>query len=146
MLTLTVDHDNDLTLIQKKIQDVMGPLGAAWGSLELYRSGKSTNLEGNALTDQLQKSIILLGHAMQKVSWFRRLHVLSAVGKVKDVKETLKLEKNQKIFEENISGELFSQAFDDEAKQQKGAKSNIIELFKTEKKKESSPVALRRRS
>ena len=57
---------------------------------------------------------------MYKLLLVRSVHALSAVWMIKDAKETLKLEKYHKIFENNKSGELFSEAFDDEAKKQKG--------------------------
>ena len=34
-LNPTIDIDDDFAAIQKKVQDIMGPLGAAWGMLKL---------------------------------------------------------------------------------------------------------------
>ena len=105
----TIDADGDLKTIQEKISEVLGPLGCAWASYELYMAPNSGvgAPDPTAMHDQLQKSIILLAHALQKVSWFRRLHVLSSVWSVKSAKELLKREKITKIFEKNESGDLF---------------------------------------
>ena len=34
--TPVIDADDDMLLIQRKIQDVLGPLGVAWAQMELY--------------------------------------------------------------------------------------------------------------
>ena len=41
------------------------------------------------------------------------MHVLSAIGKGKDMREILKSDKVQKLFEENVTSELFSKEFGD---------------------------------
>ena len=146
-LNAASDLDEDFVMIQEKIQDVMGPLGAAWGTLKLVEAGdiESTQLNAADLIDQLQKAVILVGHAMHKVSWHRRVSVLSALGKVNgakitDVRSLLKQEKIQEIFLNNSSGDLFSAKFDEVTKTEKTSRSNFGSLFqKKESKKEPKP-------
>ena len=61
-----VDHDNDLVIIQKKIQEVLGPQGATWVTIELHIATiiPGSDLEADSLTDQLQEGAILLRYAM----------------------------------------------------------------------------------
>ena len=136
-----VDADDDLARIQSKIQDVLGPLGVAWAQLHQHIHGTFPQLDGKGLLDQLQKAATLVAHSMQKVSWYRRIHVLGGVGKVKEVKEVLKREKTQEIFKKDTTGQLFSKEFYDSIKPEKSSKpSNVVDLFKT-KKKDSTPAA-----
>ena len=72
---LVKDQDGDLATIQNRMLEIMGPLGAAWASLELHKCGEA-DLDIENVADQVKKAAILVGHAMNKVSWFRRLHVL----------------------------------------------------------------------
>ena len=130
-----VDADDDLVHIQTKIQEVLGPLGVAWAQLHQHIHGTFPELDGKSLLDQLQKSATLVAHCIQKVSWYRRIHVLSGVGKIKEVKEVLKREKTQEIFKNDASGQLFSKEFYDSLKTEKSSKpSNVVELFKPKKK------------
>ena len=133
----TIDADGDLRTIQEKITEILGPLGCAWATYELYMAPNSGvgAPDPTAMHDQLQKAIILLAHAVQKVSWFRRLHVLSSVWSIKNAKELLKREKITKIFEKNESGDLFSKEFNDTIKLEKTSKSNIADFMKTKKEK-----------
>ena len=130
---------------KKSLKDInMGPLGAAWGTLKLWKAGELTITEAHiqGLVDQLQKSVVLVGHSMQKASWYRRVNVLSAIGKtngakIADIKSLLKQDKIQSIFETNTSGELFSAKFDEVTKTEKTSRSNFADLFrKKEPKKE----------
>ena len=137
-----IDADDDFLQIQRKIQEVLGPLGVAWAQLEMCVSGQSKDpIDAVELADRLQKSVVLIAHVIQKVSWFRRVHVLSAIGKVKDVRELLKRENIQKIFEKNTSHELFSKEFHNEVQLENKSKPNIMDLFKPKKKKETSASA-----
>ena len=129
----TVDADDDFSQIQKKIQDVMGPLGVAWFSLHNFNKGLFPEMDNTCLLDQLRKSLILVAHAIQRISYYRRVHVLGAVGKVKDAREVLKRDNVQSIFQKNSSGELFSKEFFDIIKTEKSSKSTIVDIFKPSK-------------
>ena len=136
----TVDADDDFYQVQKKFQDVMGPLGVAWFQLHNHNKGKFTEMDKHCLLDQLRKSLVLVAHAIQRVSYYRLVHVLSAVGKIKDAREVLKRENVQSIFQTNSSGELFSKEFFDAIKTEKSSKSTIVDIFKSgngNKKKEA---------
>ena len=99
--------------------------------------GHATIIDAAGLVDQLQKSAVLLAHALQKVSWYRRVHVLGAIGKIKDAKEILKREKIQKIFVESKTTDLFSKEFTEEIKIEKKS-TNIVEILKPKKPKEAT--------
>ena len=62
--------DDEFATIQDKIQDVMGPLGAAWGVMKLCKAKELALTEKYVedLVDQLQKAVIMVGNSMQKVS------------------------------------------------------------------------------
>lgn len=133
-----VEADEDLRQVQRKIQDIVGPLGVAWAQLHQYMNKQIPDLDGTAMLDQLQKAATLVAHAAQKVSWYRRLHLLGAVGKIKDVREILRRESTQDIFNKNTSGELFSKEFRDAVKTERSDKDNVIDLFKPAKKKKGT--------
>ena len=63
-----VDRDSDLSKISKKILAVMGPLGAAWSAIELWRNGEAKeDIDIDEIADQVQKSVILLGQAENRI-------------------------------------------------------------------------------
>ena len=65
-----IDADKDFMTIR----GVWGPLGAMLQSLEMHRNGENPEeLDSDTFSDQLQNSIILLAHAFEKVTWFRRV-------------------------------------------------------------------------
>ena len=67
---VVVDKDKDFIRIQNKIRDVMGPLTAAWKDIELFRTGQTDeSIQVDVLADQLQKSIIVLGHTSCAVTY-----------------------------------------------------------------------------
>ena len=133
-----IDVDGDLAKIQGKIEAVMGPLGVAWSSMELWKVGEAEELDPESMTDQLQKAVILLGQAAQKVSYVRRLNILSKIGSVKEAKGLLKEEKTQNIFKECNTGELFSKDFKDPVKTENDSRKCVAEFFS--KKKDKTPL------
>ena len=69
------------------------PTGVAWASLELHRANQEKKNEEedqenptdvipgiDDICEQHQKAVILVGHGINRVSWFRRVHVLSSIG------------------------------------------------------------------
>ena len=91
--------DGDLAKIQGKIEAVMGPLGVAWSTMELWYVDDSDELDPEAMTDQLQKAVILLGQAAQKVSYVRRLNILAKIGNPKRSKESFERGKDSEHFQ-----------------------------------------------
>ena len=65
----------------------MGPLGKAWATVAQYRSGELDELDTKVLLDLLGMSAVAVAHTMQKISYHRRVSSLSALGKVKNVKD-----------------------------------------------------------
>ena len=88
------------------------------------------DLDPHQLGDQLQKATILLGHAMNKISWYRRLHILSRLGKHADVKKLLQQEKVKTIFKENQTNELFPKEFDEHLKDENVSRKNVLSALK----------------
>ena len=142
-LNPVIDIDEDFTSLQKKVQDIMGPLGAAWGILRLWKTGQCLINEETekSLVDQIDKAVILTAHTMQRISWHRRVHVLSAIGKTNgaknaDIRALLKQDKIQQIFQNDSSGELFGKQFDEVTKSENTSRSNFAALFQPKKKAE----------
>ena len=88
-----IDMDGDWESVQQKVQEVMGPLGVAWSQCALFKKGDLESLDGFQLADTLKLSVLSLAHVIQKISWYRRVHCLSALGPVKNARDTLKEER-----------------------------------------------------
>ena len=111
------------------IRGVSGPLGAMLQSLEMHRNGENPEeLDSDTFSDQLQNSIILLAHAFQKVTWFRRVRESERL-------PTQNPAENQKIAKilERSGDELFSQSFDEEVKVTCSTGKHVIEVLKPKK-------------
>ena len=113
----------------------MGPLGVAWSQCALFKKGDLAELDGFQLADILELSVLSLAHVVQKISWYRRVNCLSALGPVKNARDTLKEEKVQKIFVEDSSTNLFPKEFDEHLKSMQGTRVNVVKHFKPEEKK-----------
>ena len=136
-----IDIDQDLSTLQKRVTSIMGPLGKAWARVAQFRSGELEELDTKELLELLGMSSVAVAHTMQKLSYHRRVTSLSALGKVKNVKDILREEKVQKIFQVDTTNSLFPKEFDDLLKTEKGSRSNILATFKqpttSQKKKET---------
>ena len=66
----------------------MGPLGYAWGLLKCWENKEIAAVPGEDLVEQPEKSVILLAQAMHRVSWHRRVNMLSSLRKVNGAKIT----------------------------------------------------------
>ena len=130
-----IDMDSDWETVQQKVQDVMGPLGVAWSQCALFKKGDLAELDGFQLAEILELSVLSLAHVVQKINWYRRVHCLSALGPVKNARDTLKEEKVQKIFVEDSSTNLFPKEFDEHLKSMQGTRVNVVKHFKPEEKK-----------
>ena len=142
-----VDLDDDWASIQSKIQDIMGPIGVAWGTLQCHTTDPPEipvlNKEDMInLTKQLQMGAKMVAHAIQKVSYYRRLHCLSSMVKTpKNVREVLKEEPVKKILLEDASNLLVPPEFDSYLKSKETLRKNIANAFASTKKKENKPAA-----
>ena len=137
---LAVDQDADLKTIQQFIQGVMGPFGVAWYTVEMARIG-TMELDLETLGDQMQKAAILLGHAMQKVSWFRRVNVLSRLSKNSDATRLLKQDEVKKIFMSNDTNDLFGKEFDKHLEVENTSRKNILAALKPKQQAKKKPAA-----
>ena len=100
--------DSSFTRIQKKVVNIMGPLGACWKRLYKIRKsgGKTCNLD--EFLSLVEKSVLLVGQAHVTISYQRRLNLLiKAVGDSKQASEILK------TYEEKLGSTktLFGSAF-----------------------------------
>ena len=127
-----VDQDSDWMTVQQKLQDVMGPLGAAWTQCAMFKKGDVENVDVYSLAETLELSVLSLAHVVQKISWFRRVHSLAALGTIKNARETLKDEKIQEIFEKDTSNSLIPKEFDDQL--EKGTRKHLVKHFKPDAK------------
>ena len=80
-------------------------------------------------------SALSLAQAMQKISWYRRVHALAALGNIKSAKETLKEERVLDIFERDTSDSLLAKEFDEHLKLMKGQRQNLVNRFKPAEEK-----------
>ena len=85
------ENDNNLSKVQSRLTNVMGPLGKLWLTLEKVRTGESS--EDLDLFDCLrlvEQSVSLLGQAKVSLSYTRRLAVLFRLtGDMKKAKKLL---------------------------------------------------------
>ena len=137
--TTAIDTDGDWETVQRKILDVMGPLGKVWVDCKRYERGEYDDIDMTEQCDRLDMAVLSLAHAIQKVTWFRRIHSLSALGTHKNAKETLKEDKVRKIFEEDTSNSLFPKEFDEHLKADKGSRTNLLTHFKPADEKKKTP-------
>ena len=142
-LNTAIDVDTELSNIQGKVEEIMGPLGKAWSECLRYKRGDFDDIDVFTIADQLNMASAAVAHAMQKITYYRRLSSLSSLGKMKNAKDTLREEKVQKIFAEDTTNMLFPKGFDDLLKTEKGSRSNILSTFKpaAPKKKEGARSA-----
>ena len=141
-----IDVDEDLTTIQRKVQDIMGPLGAAWYSCELVRHKHRpplTKEEQLTMADQLQKAVLMVANTMQRISWYRRLQSLSSMGNkaVKNVREVLKEEAVKKLLKEDTSNLLIPTEFDTYLKTKETSRKNLVNAFGGASKKKKTEAS-----
>ena len=138
-----VDVDADWEVAQQRVQDVFGPLGKAWTTCALYKKEDLEEIDVYEIHDLIEMATLALAHAMQKMTWFRRVHALSGVGTIRNVKETLKEEKVQEILEADTSNDLVPMQFYEHLKATKGIRDAIQKHFKppAEKKKGQSSTS-----
>ena len=131
-----IDVDKDWEVVQNKVQEVMGPLGDAWRKYKLYQRGDQNEIDVFQVGEILDVAVMALGHAFQNISWFRRVHSLSALGALKNVKDTLKEDKVRSIMEKDTTNNLFPKEFDEVLRSDKGKRTNLLAHFKPETPKE----------
>ena len=75
-----IDADHDLSNLQRKVEGIMGPLGKAWSECARFKRGEVDKVDVYKVCQQLGMASVAVAHAMQKISYHRRITSLSALG------------------------------------------------------------------
>ena len=121
--------DSNLERIQQKTLHVFGPLSKVWMTIEEANDAESTKVEIplEDLTTSLEQSVMLLGQAINSMTYKRRCNALSAVmSDTRKIKSTVK--EQAALFASNKDDNLFGKPF----------RKHVMDTFKA--KKESSEV------
>ena len=120
-LNKTASMDDEQQKIHEKLFKVMGPLSAAWWAVQEVVNGEKDPDPAEVLK-HLNDSIILLGQAINKVGYERRLSVLSSLNDNKQAKKQLK-DNQDEIKKESkfLFGEEFQKQLKTCAKAQESA-------------------------
>ena len=121
--------DSNLERIQQKTLHVFGPLSKVWMTIEEANDAESTKVEIplEDLTTSLEQSVMLLGQAINSMTYQRRCNALSAVmSDTRKIKSTVK--EQAALFASNKDDNLFGKPF----------RKHVMDTFKA--KKESSEV------
>ena len=78
-----IPMDSIMEKFQEKLRDVLGPLCKAWDSLEKVKTSNSTEIEVpvEELITLVEKSVLLIGHTSNCISYNRRLNILKVITK-----------------------------------------------------------------
>ena len=116
----------------------MGPLGVAFTTLELFNNdAPEVEFDPFLMGQQIQKAVQLVGQAVEKLSYQRRLRILSSLGTIKEAKKVLHDPRTREMFAEDESDKLFTDYFEETAKKELTATRNVIKyLNPTPAKKE----------
>ena len=128
-------QDEDLQEVQEILERVMGPLGVAFTTLELFNNeAPDVEFDPFLMGQQIQKAVQLVGQAVEKLSYQRRLRILSSLGTVKEAKKVLHDPRTREMFSEEESDKLFTDYF--EEKELTATRNVIKYLNPTPAKKE----------
>eukprot|EP00112_Aurelia_sp_Birch-Aquarium-sp1_P019803 Seg4970.3 transcript_id=Seg4970.3/GoldUCD/mRNA.D3Y31 product="hypothetical protein" protein_id=Seg4970.3/GoldUCD/D3Y31 len=121
--------DSNLERMQQKTLNVFGPLSKVWMTLEEANNAKDDKVEIplEDLTTSLEHSVMLLGQAVNSMTYQRRCNALSAVmNDTRKIKSTVK--EQAALFASNKDDNLFGKPF----------RKHVMGTFKA--KKESTEV------
>ena len=88
-LNRVVSVDEEMQRLQQKLYLVTGPLGRVWSSIQQYIQGNEEELDPQEVLTNLNASVVLLGQAINKIAYERRLTILAAVDDIKHAKRLL---------------------------------------------------------
>ena len=102
--------DLSLEKIEKKLYDILGPLRRTWKILEDLNNGSndSDEIELEGMWSSIQKSLVLIGQAINATTYQRRLYVLSSICK-DSTKAKAQLKEKSDLFKNQ--SELFGERF-----------------------------------
>ena len=118
---------------------MIGPLSAAWWSLQEFINGEENNENEQSpevILQHLNNSIVLLGQVINKVAYERRLSVLTALNDNKTARKQLK--NNQEEINEE-SKHLFGEDFQNQLKTCAKAQESAEKLLSRPNKRKAPP-------
>ena len=124
--------DGTLEKIQSKTLNIMGPLSKLWFRFEeaLAQENNMVQLNLNELIQYLEQSVMLVGQAINVITFNRRLNVLSAVHHMQKAKNIIK---DQAELLEKPSVDLFGRVFRDHMKETAKVKKECKEIYRRER-------------
>ena len=102
-------------------------MGKLWSKVQTYVHAEEGDLEPEEVVDLLNKSMVLLGQAINKIAYERRLSVLGALSDIKGAKKELK-ENSEEINAEKklLFGETFQKQLKTTTKAQESAEKLLL--------------------
>ena len=133
-----VSADEEWQRVHSRLYEITGPLGKVWSQVQTYLHTEEENLDPEEVLGQLNASIVLLGQAINKVAYERRLSVLAALTDAKTAKKDLK-DNLEDINKENKL--LFGEQFQKQIKTVTKAQESAEKVFSKTKKKTFRPFS-----
>ena len=126
--------DSSLTRVQKKVINIMGPLGTCWKKLHKLRKGDNAVYDLNTVLPLIEKSVLLVGQVHVTLSFQRRLNVLARVlGDSKKAMDLLRTHDNKLSKDTNLFGADFFKSLAKKAKSDKDG-ANIRQELGTKRR------------
>ena len=90
-LNKVISQDGEHQKIHEKLYQVMGPLSSAWTKLQdVVNEKENAENEPESVLKNINEAIVLLGQVINKVTYERRLSILSGLNDMKQAKSLLK--------------------------------------------------------
>ena len=106
-------QDGSLKYVQKKLAQIMGPLGKIWNVVDGYANGKiqpNASMDIDELLELIEKTVLLVGQTNVACLYERRLNVLSKVfGDAKKAKKSL--HQHERTIAQAQNGKLLGQEY-----------------------------------
>ena len=123
--------DDEQQKIHEKLFQVMGPLSAAWLAVQNVVNGEEEDPDPDTVLKHLNDSLVLLGQAINKIGYERRLAILSTLNDNKQARKQLR-ENQDEINKESkfLFGEEFQKQLKACAKAQESADKLLSKSLK----------------
>ena len=121
-------RDKQLSHIEKKVRDIIGPLSSLLNKTIDASEGKRINI--NDLTQLTDKISILVNQAVNQVVYQRRKQVITAMKRSESGARSLLEDNREEVKRSRTAGLLFGKTFEKLWKKQSGRKTSLIELPK----------------
>lgn len=127
-----LDLESTFEKLQLKLNDIMGPLGRLWKSVDQQLRSEVTEEEILALPDAaelLELSSLLIGQCSNALTYERRRNVLSSILSGGTSQISAMLKDNKDILKKNEDGMLFGKEFKEQIKESAKDKKKSNEAF-----------------